>query len=133
MFLSSLNAVGAVALATPGIERPLPRRDNSAANTQPGLCTEAPAGSAGGAASRVLGRRGARAGRDPSPRTPRIAAMLAKVLTCAVVGLDGEMVEVEVDIGQGLPAFHIVGMGDKAIQEAKERVRAAIKNSGCEF
>jgi magnesium chelatase family protein len=59
--------------------------------------------------------------------------MLAKVLTCAVVGLDGEMVEVEVDIGQGLPAFHIVGMGDKAIQEAKERVRAAIKNSGCEF
>jgi magnesium chelatase family protein len=59
--------------------------------------------------------------------------MLAKVLTCAVVGLDGEVVEVEVDIGPGLPAFHIVGMGDKAIQEARERVRAAIKNSGCEF
>jgi magnesium chelatase family protein len=59
--------------------------------------------------------------------------VLAKVLTCAVVGLDGELVEVEVDIGQGLPAFNIVGMGDKAIQEAKERVRAAIKNSGCEF
>ena len=42
----------------------------------------------------------------PRSRTPRIAGVLAKVLTCAVVGLDGALVEVEVDIGQGLPAFH---------------------------
>ena len=45
--------------------------------------------------------------------------MLAKVLTSAVVGLDGAMVEVEVDIGPGLPAFTIVGLPDAAVQEAK--------------
>ena len=59
--------------------------------------------------------------------------MLAKVRTCAVVGLDGYIVEVEVDISPGLPAFTIVGLPDTAVQEARERVRAAIRNSGCEF
>ncbi|MCL4459207.1 MAG: YifB family Mg chelatase-like AAA ATPase [Chloroflexi bacterium] len=59
--------------------------------------------------------------------------MLARALTCAVVGLEGAIVEVEVDIAQGLPAFTIVGLPDTAVQEAKERVRAAIKNSGCLF
>ena len=56
--------------------------------------------------------------------------MLAKVGTCAVVGLEGALVEVEVDIGHGLPAFTIVGLPDAAVNEAKERVRAAIKHSG---
>jgi len=56
--------------------------------------------------------------------------MLAKACSCAVVGLDGALVEVEVDIGHGLPAFSIVGLPDAAVNEAKERVRAAIKNSG---
>jgi len=59
--------------------------------------------------------------------------MLAKALTCAVVGLEGEIVEVEVDISLGLPAFTIVGLPDAAVQEAKERVRAAIRNSSCLF
>jgi len=59
--------------------------------------------------------------------------MLAKVSSCAVVGLDGEVVEVEVDISQGLPAFAIVGLPDTAVQEAKERVRAAVRNSGHSF
>ncbi len=59
--------------------------------------------------------------------------MLAKALTCAVVGLDGAIVEVEVDLAPGLPAFTIVGLPDTAVQEAKERVRAAIRNSGCQF
>jgi len=59
--------------------------------------------------------------------------VLAKVLTCALVGLDGVLVEVETDIGPGLPAFNVVGLPDTAIQEARERVRAAIRNSGCEF
>ena len=59
--------------------------------------------------------------------------MLAKVLSCAVVGLDGTIVEVEVDISSGLPAFNIVGLPDTAVQEARERVRAAIKNSGLIF
>ena len=59
--------------------------------------------------------------------------MLAKVNTCAIIGLDGAVVEVEVDISQGLPAFNIVGLPDTAVQEARERVRAAIRNSGYEF
>ncbi|HYM65028.1 MAG TPA: YifB family Mg chelatase-like AAA ATPase [Candidatus Sulfotelmatobacter sp.] len=60
--------------------------------------------------------------------------MLAKVFSSAVVGLDGVPVEVEVDISsQGLPSFTIVGLPDKAVEEAKERVRSAIKNTGCDF
>ncbi|MBI2953208.1 MAG: YifB family Mg chelatase-like AAA ATPase [Chloroflexi bacterium] len=59
--------------------------------------------------------------------------MLAKALTCAVVGLEGAIVQVEVDIAQGLPYFGIVGLPDVAVQEARERVRAAIKNTGCFF
>jgi magnesium chelatase family protein len=53
---------------------------------------------------------------------------------CAVVGLSGETVSVEVDIAPtGLPAFNIVGLPDVAVQEAKERVRAAIRNVGATF
>lgn len=59
--------------------------------------------------------------------------MFAKVYSCAVVGLEGQPVEVEVDISQGLPSFQIVGLPDTAVQEAKERVRAAVKNSGASF
>jgi len=59
--------------------------------------------------------------------------VLAKVNSCAVVGLDGAIVEVEVDIASGLPAFTIVGLPDAAVQEAKERVRSAIRNSGLQF
>ena len=59
--------------------------------------------------------------------------MLAKVASCAVVGLEGAMIEVEVDIAAGLPSFTIVGLPDKAVQEARERVRAAIRNSNYKF
>jgi magnesium chelatase family protein len=59
--------------------------------------------------------------------------MLAKVYSCAVIGLEGVLVEVEVDIAQGLPAFTVVGLGDTAVQESRERVRAAIRNSGQTF
>jgi len=59
--------------------------------------------------------------------------MLAKVFACAIVGLEGAIVEVEVDISSGLPSFIIVGLPDAAVQEARERVRAAIRNSGCTF
>ena len=55
--------------------------------------------------------------------------MLAKVLSCAVVGLEGAIVEVEVDMAPGLPNLFIVGLPDTAVQEAKERVRFAIRNS----
>ncbi len=59
--------------------------------------------------------------------------MLATAQTCAVVGLDGQIIQAETDISPGLPAFHIVGLPDTAVQESKERVRAALRNSGCEF
>ena len=60
--------------------------------------------------------------------------MLARVNSSAVVGLDAVPVEVEVDISQrGLPSFTIVGLPDKAVEEAKERVRSAILNSNAAF
>jgi len=59
--------------------------------------------------------------------------MLAKVNSAAVVGLDAQIVEVEVDISAGLPAMTIVGLPDAAVNEARERVRAAIRNSGFSF
>jgi len=60
--------------------------------------------------------------------------MLARVFSGATVGLESVPIEVEVDIAsQGLPSFTIVGLPDKAVEEAKERVRSAIKNSGCDF
>src|SRR5919199_4551476 len=59
--------------------------------------------------------------------------MLARVVTFAIAGVEGRRVWVEADIRQGLPAFTIVGLADKAVREARERVRAAIVNSGFEF
>jgi len=59
--------------------------------------------------------------------------MLAKVQSCAVIGLEGALVEVEIDLSNGLQAFTIVGLPDAAVNESRERVRAAIKNSGCLF
>lgn len=60
--------------------------------------------------------------------------MLAKVFSGTTVGLDGVLIEIEIDIpNQGLPQFAIVGLPDKAVEEAKERVRSAIKNIGCDF
>ena len=60
--------------------------------------------------------------------------MLAKVNSAALVGLNAVPVEVEVDVqGQGLPALNIVGLPDKAVEEAKERVRSALKNTGADF
>ncbi len=55
--------------------------------------------------------------------------MLARVNSCAVVGLDGVVVQVEVDTGQGLPIIVIVGLPDAAVKESKDRVQSAIKNS----
>src|SRR3989344_2463592 len=59
--------------------------------------------------------------------------MFAKVLSGAVVGLDGVLVEVETDILSGLPAFNIVGLPDKAVGESRERVRSALKNISADF
>jgi magnesium chelatase family protein len=59
--------------------------------------------------------------------------MLAKVTSGAVMGVDGYIVDVEVDLAQGLPAFEIVGLPDSAVKESRERVRAAIRNAGYNF
>ena len=59
--------------------------------------------------------------------------MLARVYSCAVIGLDGVVVEVEVDTTQGLPGMTIVGLPDTAVQESRERVQAAVRNAGVPF
>ena len=59
--------------------------------------------------------------------------MLAKILSCATIGLEGVLVEVEVDTGPGQPKFIVVGLPDAAVQESRERVRTAIRNSGIRF
>ena len=61
------------------------------------------------------------------------ADVLATVLSCATIGLDGLLVQVEVDVGQGQPGLAVVGLPDAAIQESKERVRAALRNAGARF
>ncbi|MGN0788428.1 MAG: YifB family Mg chelatase-like AAA ATPase, partial [Christensenellales bacterium] len=55
--------------------------------------------------------------------------MLAKLISYALCGVDGFKVEIEVDLNAGLPSYEIVGLGDTAVKESKERVRSAIKNS----
>jgi magnesium chelatase family protein len=59
--------------------------------------------------------------------------MLARVMSCATVGIEGLLVEVEADLGVGLPTFTIVGLPDAAVRESRERVLAAVRNCGYEF
>ncbi len=59
--------------------------------------------------------------------------MTYKIFSCGLIGLDTFLVEVEAFLSSGLPQFNIVGLGDASVQEAKERVRASIKNSNLEF
>ncbi len=59
--------------------------------------------------------------------------MLAKVTSCALVGLEGVVVAVEVDTSRGRPQFNIVGLPDAAVKEASERVRSAVRNSSLIF
>ena len=59
--------------------------------------------------------------------------MHTTVFTGTIVGVDGLVVEAEVDISRGIPAFSIVGLPNTAVRESRERVTAAIKNSGWEF
>lgn len=62
-----------------------------------------------------------------------LVRMLARVYSCAVIGLEGVIVEVEVDTAQGLPGTDIVGLPDKAVQESRARVQAAVKNAGMPY
>ncbi|MBE7032297.1 MAG: ATP-binding protein [Ruminococcaceae bacterium] len=56
--------------------------------------------------------------------------MISKLSSAALYGIDGFLVDVETDISNGLPGFDIVGLPDAAVKESKERIRAAIKNTG---
>ena len=59
--------------------------------------------------------------------------MLVSLLSATLQGIDGRLIRVEVDVAPGLPGFTIVGLADTALQEARERVRGAIRNSGYEY
>jgi magnesium chelatase family protein len=62
-----------------------------------------------------------------------VVPVLAETLSAAIVGVDGEPVRVEVDVAFGLPALTIVGLAGSQVQEARERVRSALRNSGFEL
>ncbi len=70
---------------------------------------------------------------DVSPISVYTLSMLARVYSCAVIGLDGVVVEVEVDYTSGFPGMTIVGLPDAAIQESRERVQAAVRNAGVPY
>ena len=59
--------------------------------------------------------------------------MAISLFSCSYFGIDTYIVEVEVDLSRGLPVFNIVGMGDQAISESKERIRSCFKNMEFEF
>jgi magnesium chelatase family protein len=69
---------------------------------------------------------------DPT-RAPSVIAVLAGARTFTIDGVCAREVRVEVDVHRGLPAFSIVGLPDAAVRESRERVRAALVNSGFEF
>lgn len=69
----------------------------------------------------------------PGAAGDRVGSAVARIPGCALWGLEAGLVTVEVDVANGLPTFQIVGLPDAAVQEARERVRAAIRNSGFDF
>ena len=58
---------------------------------------------------------------------------LGRAWSVAVSGIDGQVVEIEADIGRGLPGVTMVGLPDTALQESRDRVRAAVSNSGAKW
>src|SRR5262249_59440504 len=67
--------------------------------------------------------------RSGAPRT-RGGCMLARIHSAATLGLEARVLDVEVDVGSGLPRFTIVGLPDASVREARERVRSALRNGG---
>lgn len=59
--------------------------------------------------------------------------MLSKVKSISLIGLEGNLIEIQVDISNGIPEFEIVGLPDTSVKEAKKRIKTAIKNSKFEF
>ena len=59
--------------------------------------------------------------------------MISNVKTISLIGIEGNLVEVQTDITGGLPSFDIVGLPDTSVRESKERIKSAIKNSNIEL
>ena len=59
--------------------------------------------------------------------------MLSKILTACVLGIDSFIAEVECDISEAMASFDIVGLGDTAVKESKERIKSAIKHSNSDL
>jgi magnesium chelatase family protein len=72
-------------------------------------------------------------GRRNLKQTHERTALIAKTYTCSLLGIDAILVEVEVDLASGLPGFATVGLPDNIVKESKDRVKAAIQNSGYPF
>ena len=83
--------------------------------------------------AREMSRRRGIARTTRAPRDPSLPAVLASVKTFTLLGVEAHEVSVEVDVAQGLPSFAVVGLPDAAVRESRERVRAAISNSGFDF
>ena len=59
--------------------------------------------------------------------------MLSKIKSISLIGLEGNLIDIQVDISNGIPEFEVVGLPDTSVKEAKKRIESAIKNSGFEF
>lgn len=58
---------------------------------------------------------------------------MKRIYTCALIGIDSFIIDVESDVSSGLAAFEIVGLGDTAVKESKERIKASLKSAGCDL
>src|ERR1700733_2265165 len=108
-------------------------------HTPQGLAVAPACGTVAGQSGRALGggaHRCDRGARRAPPHTGDLASAgdrlmaLGRAVSVAVRGLDGQIVEIEADITSGLPGVHLVGLPDAALQEPRDRVRAAVTNCG---
>ena len=72
-------------------------------------------------------------GVDRGASPAKTGRVIARALSASLAGVDATVVAVEVDVTSGLPSFATVGLPDSSVRESRDRVRAAIKNSGFEF
>src|SRR2546427_6263451 len=105
---------------------------NTTGVCQPCALLTAPAAATSGPPRRFAPLRAFFPTAAPS-RDTTLYAMLARVRSAAVLGIDAYLVEVETDIANGLPTFATVGLPQGAVKEGRERVFAAIANSGYTF
>ena len=73
------------------------------------------------------------AGTIPNPSNSPGSVFIWQIKSISLIGLEGNLIEIQVDISNGIPEFEIVGLPDTSVKEAKKRIESAIKNSGFEF